>query len=119
MKKYFLGLLLLLAFIQPLVVNVLVYNAHGYLFHGLTIKSPVKKAPASKSLGVDSVIIDFDDDEVNEEENKDSSTDLYCQYNMNDASFYAHSPLTTLKGTALQFKHINKPLYILWSVFRI
>jgi hypothetical protein len=119
MKKYLLGFLMLLAFIQPLVVNVLVYNAQERTFHNFAIKSPVKKLPATKSFGIDSIIIDLDDEEVAEADNKDYQTDLFCQANLEEAYVKVHSDLATLKSTSAPLKHSSKPLYILWSVFRI
>ena len=119
MKKYLLGFLMLLAFIQPLVVNVLVYNAQERTFHNFAIKSPVKKLPATKSFGIDSIIVDLDDDEVAEVDNKEHQTDLFYQSNLEEAYVRVHSKLATLKSTSAPLKHSSKPLYILWSVFRI
>ncbi len=119
MKKYLLGFLLLLAFVQPLVVNMLVNNAQAHSLHTLIIKSPVKKLPATKSFGLDSVIIDLDDDEITEIETKEHLSDVYCQYNLDEAYLKTHTVLATLKSNEFQTKHSSKPLYILWNVFRI
>jgi hypothetical protein len=119
MKKYLLGLLLLLAFVQPLVVNMLVYNAQARTFHSFVVKSPVKKAPTSKNFGIDSIIVDLDDDDVAEANNKEYQTDLFSQSNLEEAYVRVHSKLATLKSTSAPLKHSSKPLYILWSVFRI
>ena len=120
MKKYLLGFLLLLAFVQPLVVNMLVYNAQAHSFHTLIIKSPVKKAPPTKSFGFDSVILDLDDDdEITEIETKETSAEVYCHYNLDEAYLKQHTILATLKSNDFQTKHSSKPIYILWNVFRI
>ena len=120
MKKYLLGFLLLLAFLQPMVVNVLVSNGQGHPLHTLAFKSPVKKAPATKSFGLDNVILDIDDDdefsenEVNENDSKDYFLkSQYClgYYNKDNS---VHSEKATINIT-----HSNRPLFILWSVFRI
>lgn len=119
MKKYLLGFLLLLAFVQPLVVNMLVYNAQAHSIHALAIKSPVKKLPTTKSFGIDSVIIDLDDDEITEIETKEHSSEVYCHHNLDEAYLKQHTVLATLKSNDFQTKHSSKPLYILWNVFRI
>lgn len=120
MKKYLLGFLLLLAFLQPLVVNVLVSNGQGHPIHALAFKSPVKKAPATNSFGLDNVILDIDDDdEFSENEgNENDSKDYflapqYClvYYNKDNA---VHS-----EKAVINTPHSNRPLFILWSVFRI
>jgi len=119
MKKYLLGFLLLLVFVQPLVVNVLVYNTQAKTVHSFAFKSPIKKIPATKSFGIDSIIIDLDDEEVAEADNKGYQTDLFCQANLEEAYVKVHSDLAALKSTSAPLKHSSKPLYILWSVFRI
>lgn len=120
MKKFLLGFLLLLAFLQPLVVNLLVSNGQEHQLHTLAFKSPIKKAPATKSIGLDFVILDIDDEDEfsNNEGNENDSKDYFLQpaycfaiYN-NDNS--AHSEKATVSTP-----HSNRPLFILWSVFRI
>lgn len=117
MKKYLLSLLLLLAFLQPLVANVVFYNTQDHQIHNISIKSPIKKIPSSKSFGLDSILIDLDDDDITESENANS--DWYYQKNSHFIRSWANFELVTLKPSSPKLKHSSKPLYILWSVFRI
>ena len=119
MKKYLLGFLLFLTFIQPLVVNMLIYNAKQQTVHTISFKSPLKKAPSSNSFGLDTVLIDLDDDDNSEKELNDHQTDIFCQYDIQEAYLKEHATLASIKTAYAPLKHSNKPLYILWSVFRI
>ena len=120
MKKYFLGFLLLLAFLQPLVVNVLVSNVKEHPFHTLSFKSPFKKAPATKSFGLDSVILDIDDDDEFSENEKKSidSKDYYLQPAYCLSVYKKDNSINKARANTIS-SYSNRPLFILWSVFRI
>lgn len=119
MKKYLLGFLLLLAFLQPMVANVLFYNTQGHQIHGIAFKSPIKKAPTTKSFGVDSILIELDDDDISETETETNHSEWYCQNNDHLINNWSNTELVNLKYSSTKLKHSSKPLYILWSVFRI
>ena len=120
MKKYLLGFLLLLAFLQPLVVNLLVSNGQEHPVHILAFKSPIKKAPATKSFGLDSVIIDIDDDDEfsDNERKQNDSKDYFLQPQYCLAKYIKDNSVHSEKAT-ITTPHSNRPLFILWSVFRI
>ena len=119
MKKYFLGFLLLLSFIQPLAVNMLVSNAKGHSLHTFALKSPTKKLPATKTLGIDSVLLDIDDDENTDSEVQKQDAYFYSL----QSSFGRNLSFSVIKNSVkahLAFTEIpSKPIYILWNVFRI
>lgn len=116
MRKYILGVLMLLAYLQPLVANALVFNTNDSFFHLNSPSHFSKDLPSSKSLMVESILIDIDDDD----ELSEPSSDLCLLDNINSAAFNAQI-IKSNQTIAVdsKIKHSSKPLYILWSVFRI
>jgi len=98
---------------------MLIYNAKQQIVHTLSFKSPLKKVPSANSFGLDTVLVDLDDDDNSEKELNDHQTDVFCQYDIQEAYAKSHSTLASIKMADAPLKHSNKPLYILWSVFRI
>ena len=111
---------MLLAYLQPLVVNALVFDNNSHLKSPITQSNISKTQPIEKALSVEAIFVDLDDeDDFSESETKNVNTDIYCQCSFIDAYLKVHSTLATLNSTDFQLKHSSKPLYILWSVFRI
>lgn len=120
MKKYILGILMLLAYLQPLVVNALVFETNNNKFHHNDQNDFSKRQPVGKNFELDAVVADFDDeDESPETELKHINADEYIQRSFEIAYLNYHDTTASLKSKETQLKHSTKPIYILWSVFRI
>jgi hypothetical protein len=120
MKKYILGILMLVAYLQPLVVNALVLEINTNVFHHNNPYDFSKSQPVGKNFELDAVVGDFDDeDESPETVLKHINADVYIQRSFEIAYLNDHDTTASLKSKETQLKHSTKPIYILWSVFRI
>lgn len=110
---------MLLAYLQPLVVNALVFDINPKTSNNTKNAHFTNNFPASQAFFVESVLLDMDDDEdILTSEKKNTVSDLY-----KNTTFF--SCLFTINKERDNFtiyfpKHpISKPLYILWRAIRI
>ena len=119
MKRYLIGILVLFILFQPLITKALVNNNISCplgTFSKELLDVNHQKGPIHL---MDSIVLDAEDeDEFSEFENFDSNEAPVLEYTsiMHNACNVAHFNFT---GKAANNAYSNKPLYILWSVFRI
>lgn len=118
-RRYILGILMLMAYLQPLVVNALVFNINEKTPSNTNNSHITNNPPAKHAFLVESVLLDIDDDDdLLVSEKKNTESDLYKN------TIFLHSSFTINKARVhfIEYPHkypVSKPLYILWRVFRI
>ncbi len=120
MRKYVFAILLAFVFMQPLASRALAYNNTPYPSNALTKLSISKNNPSTPSLLVENFIAELDDeDEFSDSENKSSVNELILESQFGSAMYNASNPTIHLNSYLTPYSCASKPLYILWSAFRI
>lgn len=120
MRKYVFAILMVFVFMQPLVSKALVYNNTPYSINALTEKIISKSNPSTPGLLVENFIVELDDeDEFSASENKSSVNELMIQNQFGSTKYSAYNSTIHLNSHLTPYSSVSKPLYILWSVFRI
>ena len=120
MRKYVFAILMVFVFMQPLVSKALVYNNTPYSINALTEKIISKSNPPTPGLLVENFIVELDDeDEFSASENKSSVNELMIQNQFGSTKYSAYNSTIHLNSHLTPYSSVSKPLYILWSVFRI
>jgi hypothetical protein len=119
MNRYILGIITLLFFLQPLATKAIAFNAASFPINNISHQQLQSNNQESPHLLIENLLLDAEDeDEFFEQENNSSEDIIVCLparitystlFSKQDAIFYIQdaSPAN------------SKPLYILWSVFRI
>jgi hypothetical protein len=120
MRKYVFAILMVFVFMQPLVSKALVYNNTCYSTNALTEKIISKSNPSTPALLVENFIAELDDeDEFSASENKSNVNELIIQNQFCSTKYKAVNASIHLSSYLTPYSCASKPLYILWSVFRI
>jgi hypothetical protein len=120
MKKFLLGILTLLLFLQPLASKALAFNTASYPKNINFHQEFQSKKQESPSPIIENLVLDAEDeDEFSELETSSCEDTIVCQ-----AANLSYSSLCSKQAAITYSKEVsracyNKPLYILWSVFRI
>ena len=120
MRKYVFAILLVFVFMQLFASKALLYNKTQYPANALTEKIISKSNPSTPDLLVENFIVELDDeDEFSASENKSSVNELMIQNQFGSTKYSAYNPTIHLNSHLTPYSSASKPLYILWSVFRI
>ena len=110
---------MLLAYLQPLVVNAFVFNINQKTPTNTKNAHFTNNLPASQAFFVESVLLDMDDDDdILASEKKNTVSDLYKNTTFLSCLFIINKERNNFTIYSPKYP-VNKPLYILWRVFRI
>ena len=113
MKRYLVGILIILTCLQPFVANALLLNPIVNASFTKYVPKISKSTSNQHRESVEAIVLDEDE----EDEEQLSSTDLGSITSFILKVYFKEKPTISLFTTKV--KHSNKPLFILWSVFRI
>ena len=113
MKKYILGILIILTCLQPFVANALLLNPIVNASFTKYVSKISKSTSNQRQESVEAIVLDEDE----EDEEQLSSTDLLAVTSYLHKVYFKERQSKLLFDTKIQ--HSSKPLFILWSVFRI
>lgn len=120
MRKYVFAILLIFVFMQPLVSKALVYNNTPYSIKAHTEHSISKSSPTTPGLLMENFIAELEDeDEFSDSYNLSSANELFIEKQFGSIKYNAVNASIHLNGYLTPYSIASKPLYILWSVFRI
>jgi len=120
MKRYFLGILMFLILFQPLVTKALANRVESYpnsTFSKEQLQAKHQEIPATL---FENLVLDAEDeDDLSELENHTSQEAILIK-TISPANFYSTYNIgIALNSNNGRSQSSSKPLYILWSVFRI
>ena len=120
MKRYLLGILMLLILFQPLASKALVNKVESYsssAFSKEYIQDSRQELPATL---FENFVLDVEDeDDLSELENHTSQETVDIQTSIPAHFYYIPNVDITLNSKHSRSECVSKPLYILWSVFLI
>jgi hypothetical protein len=120
MKKQLLGILLILLFLQPLVSNALAYHS---IHNPALVSHKLNFSKGNSSLPnclMETLVLEAEDeDELFEAENATNPTVLIFSNQYKENKFFPQKLAIHFNSINTQYRSATKPLYILWSVFRI
>jgi hypothetical protein len=120
MRKYVFAILLVFVFMQPLVSKALVYNNTPFSINAHTERSISKSTPTTPGLLMENFIAELEDeDEFSDSYNLSSVNELLVEKQFGSIKYNAVNASIHLNGYLTPYSIASKPLYILWSVFRI
>ena len=120
MKKYVLGILLVFVFMQPLASRALAYHNAANSTCILSTSSFSKENSNKSGLIAEGCILDADDeDEFSDSEPKNNISEFVLENHIYTNRFIFSTHTFLNKTYTYVDRNASKPLYVLWSVFRI
>lgn len=121
MKKYLIGIFVMLVIMLPVASKALVHNTfHNNKDNTLCIKNAISH-PITPSIISDGLFLDVDDDDddVFDAEHPTNMDDVVLVNQFSTHHLTNDKFIIKLNNLNIPMERITNPLYILWSVFRI